>query len=299
MNHFFNDKLHQLQDKAKAAYQDLVGKVPVISKMVAGLPIVASFEKVNNSEFDEKHYFVIPYKLSEYGIALHTMRSLPVGAPEVNDLPKRRVFHFYNQHAQGQLKQYLLAQAEEVVLNQEQQVSSIESLADNIDALDNKLTYGMLLIGGLSALINPLLGAAIAAKALLPSFTGLLNKHGLKPLGEKLTKTSLQSQVECAREKVQQDFAAANTIKVQNPILMELDLALKTNEQQHDPLLDFDLSQLDIEGIDRHIWQPLTIKALQHVYQDILKDKSKHQQAALGPEELRWFEVLLANNDKP
>ncbi|KGJ93404.1 hypothetical protein [Thalassotalea sp. ND16A] len=298
MRSFISEKLDFVQKKARSAYSDITGKVTLISEVFNGLPIISSFESTESTNFDEKHYFIIPFKLSEYGIALHTMRSLPKGAAEINDLPKRRIFHFYNEHAEGQLKRYLLEQAESSVMQgQHDKISSIENLANSIDALDNKLTYGMLLVGGLSAIVNPILGATIAAKAILPSVTGLVNKHGLKPLGEKFTQSSLTSQIEQAKQKVQRDFESGNTLKLINPILHELDLALNTTEQQHDPLLDFDLSSSDIDELDSLIWRSLTIKALRHVYDEVLEDNSKHDNAQLGPEDLRWLEMLFASQD--
>ncbi|WHI51728.1 hypothetical protein P3339_02525 [Microbulbifer sp. MLAF003] len=62
--------------------------------MIEELPVFASSERNNKTAqvFDEKHYFVIPFELSEVGFTLHTMRCLPKETPEVNDLPKRRIF---------------------------------------------------------------------------------------------------------------------------------------------------------------------------------------------------------------
>ncbi|WP_016957538.1 hypothetical protein [Catenovulum agarivorans] len=299
MKDFIKQKFNAIQTQTAHSYAELISeinaKLSVVTESVNGLPFIASAEKSAISQYDEKHYFVVPYKLSEHGIALHTMRCLPDGVPEINDLPKRRVFHFINQHSEHQLKQLLLEQAEETVTAQHQgQTSGLEKLANDIDKLDNKLTYGLLLVGGLSALVNPLLGASIAAKAILPSASGLLNKHGLRPLGEKLTQSQLKSQIDQAKTQVQREFAASNTLKIYNPILQELYLALNTNEAEHDPLFDFDLSSLAISSEDSGSWRKLTITALAHLYKDIINDPKKHQAARLGPEDLRWLKVLFA-----
>ncbi|EWH09561.1 hypothetical protein DS2_12038 [Catenovulum agarivorans DS-2] len=302
MKDFIKQKINAIQTQTAQSYAELVSeisaKLSVVTEVVNGMPFIASAEKSANCQYDEKHYFVVPYKLSEHGIALHTMRCLPDGVPEINDLPKRRVFHFVDEHSEHQLKHLLLAQVEDTVKNQHQgQVSSLEKLANDIDKLDNKLTYGLLLVGGLSALVNPLLGASIAAKALLPSASGLLNKNGLRPIGEKLTQAQLKSQIDQAKTNVQRDFAAGNTLKIYNPILQELNLALNTNEAEHDPLFDFDLSALAISEEDGGSWRKLTITALAHLYADIINDPKKHQAAQLGPEDLRWLKVLFAEID--
>ena len=292
---FFSEKLDLVQKQAQKTFSELTGRISLFSEVINGIPFLASTEKSMVTKYDEKHYFVIPFKLSDHEIVLHTMRCLPNGVPEANNLPKRRVFHFYNEYSEEQLRQLLMEQAEDCVIeNNKSKMSSLENLANDIDTLDNKLTYGMLLVGGLSAFVNPILGASIVAKAILPSASGLLNKHGLRPLGEKLTKSQIQSQIKNAQKNIQLEFEASNTLKIINPILQELELALRTTELEHDPLLDFDLSSSDINELDSGVWRDLTIVALKHVYDDVLKDTKTHQRANLGPEDLRWFKVLFA-----
>ena len=82
----------------------------IVKEVVNGLPVFASLEQsaTYQTEYDEKHYFVIPYRLSETGFSLHTIRCLPKNVHELNDLPKRRVFHFANEYAEGTLKLPLL-----------------------------------------------------------------------------------------------------------------------------------------------------------------------------------------------
>ncbi|MCG7549329.1 hypothetical protein [Pseudoalteromonas sp. Of7M-16] len=163
---------------------------------VAGLPFLASCHKSKLSDYDEKHYFVIPIELGEHKVALHTLRNLPDGVPEVNTLPKRRVFHCANEHAEALLTNILSEQTESLVRKQPVgQVSRLELLANDIDRLDTKLTYGMQLICGVSVFVNRAIGAAIAAKAALPSITGLLNKHGICPRGQKYTQVALNQHI--------------------------------------------------------------------------------------------------------
>ena len=85
----------------------------VISEVINGLPIFMSSvrSKKFETQFDEKHYFVIPYALAEAQFTLHTMRCLPEGALEVNDLPKRRVFHFPNAYYEAALREQMVEAA--------------------------------------------------------------------------------------------------------------------------------------------------------------------------------------------
>ena len=169
----------------------------IVKDVVGGLPVLVSMERSESSsiKWDEKHYFVIPNHTSEAGFSLHTMRSLPPSVLEVNDLPKRRIFHFPNEHYEGTLRKYMLNAARNMAYeSSSQNKSTLEKLADDIDSLDSKLTYGMLFVGGIAAIFNPLIGAGIAVKALLPSISGVLAKHGLKPIGEKATKSQIEKQ---------------------------------------------------------------------------------------------------------
>lgn len=95
----------------------------------------------------------------------------------------------------------------------------------------------MLLIGGVAAIFNPLIGVGIAAKAVLPSISSSLVKYGLKPLGEPATKAQIEKQAKEAEFHVLQQFSESNALKVINPILSELEFTLRTTDKEHDPSL--------------------------------------------------------------
>lgn len=137
--------------------------------------------------------------------------------------------------------------------------STLERLADDIDALDTKLTYGMLLIGGLTAIFNPLVGAGIAAKALLPGVGGLINKYGLRPFGQKMSRQQMEK------------------------------------EAEHDPMLPPLFEQGSIPDLENERWRELTEKAIFHVYKDIYADQEQHLNAQLGPEDIRWFKAMFTH----
>lgn len=288
------DTVSPLLDKA---VEEISSNISIFKEMVDGLPVFISLEqsdKYSNKEYDEKHYFVIPYEISEYKFALHTMRCLPTGVPEVNKLPKRRIFHFANEDAELALKNYMLENAKEIVQDKHKEnPNSLESLANDIDALDNKLTYGMLLVGGVAAIFNPLVGAGIAAKALLPGAAGLLNKYGLRPTGEKLSKIQLEKDVRKAEQSVAKEFEDSDTLRVVNPILQELEFALRTNESEHDPLTDPNLANGSIPEITHERWRELTEVAICHVYKEVYEDSCQHKNAKLGPEDLRWLQTMF------
>lgn len=261
--------------------------------------VLVSFERLKkaNVAYDEKHYFVIPFHACETGFSLHTMRSLPAHVPEINDLPKRRIFHFPNEHYETTLRVHMVNTAKIIACDtQAQNISTLESLANDIDALDTKLTYGMLIVGGIAAIFNPLIGAGIAAKAVLPSVSGLLTNYGLRPLGEKSTQSQLKKQAKVAEQNVLKQFSEANTLRVINPILHQLEYALNTNEIEYDPLVDPNLSDGSIPELKDESWRKLTEKAVYHVYDEIVEDANKHKMAQLGPEDIRWLQLMFVGH---
>lgn len=279
------------------AVNEVTDNITLFKDVVDGLPIFSSLQtskKYPSEDFDEKHYFVIPYEISEYKFVLHTMRCLPDGIPEINDLPKRRVFHFGNDQAEHALRHYMLDSARNLVHEQHKDnPSTLESLANDIDALESKLTYGMLLVGGIAAVFNPIVGAGIAAKALLPGAAGIINKYGLRPTGEKISQLQLEKDIKQAEQSITQQFEESDTLWVVNPILQELDFALRTNESQHDPLTDPNLADGSIPELSHERWRELTEIAICHVYKEIYKDETQHKSASLGPEDIRWLKVMF------
>jgi len=302
MKNFLKKGLDSVRSVADKATEELSSGYSIVKKKVNGLPIFVSAEKsdkYNDTRYDEKHYFVIPYELSEYKFALHTMRCLPNAVPEINNLAKRRVFHFPNEHSEEMLKDYMRQSAEEMVrVKSENTPSNLESLANQIDSLDKKLTYGMLLVGGLAAIVNPLLGVGIAAKALLPSVGGLINKYGLRPTGKKLSKHQLEKSLKEAEEHIAKEFEGANTLQVINPILQELELTLRTTEFQHDPLTGPNLADGSIPELDGERWREFTEIAICHVYKEAYETPSLHEKACLGPEDLRWLNIMYEVNNR-
>ncbi len=287
----------------KKGLEEVSSNFSTLKDVVNGLPLFMSIEKSDkykNEEYDEKHYFVIPYEMSDYKFALHTMRSLPCAVPEINALPKRRVIHFANEHAEIALKRYMLESAKEIVHNNHKETpNTLESLANDIDKLDRKLTYGMLFVGGVTAIFNPLFGVGIAAKALLPGAAGIFTKYGLRPTGEKLSRIQLEKSIRQAEKKVVKQFEDSDTLRVVNPILQELDFALRTNESEHDPLTDPSLINGSIPEIVHGRWRELTEIAICHVYKDVYADSSRHEQAKLGPEDLRWLQTMFETVKSP
>lgn len=275
-------------------------------RSVGAIPFFGSnevSELYDEKRVDEKHYFVLPYRVAEQGYLMYSMRCLPKGVPVINDLPKQRIFHLPQENVNRLVEQLLSDQAAKNFKANSVAGSGLgkqlSSLADEIDKLDDKLFGGALLIGGLVAFINPVAGAAVAANALIPSAGMLLSKFGLRAVGENLSERAIKNEAAKARETVLGEFRNSNTHSLVNPILAELDLALSTDESQHDPLLEFDFQACDFNGRDQVRMKQLTCRAVANAYGEILKTPENCDAASLGVEDVRWLNLIskIAESD--
>lgn len=277
-------------------------------RSVGAIPFFGSnevSESYESDQVDEKHYFVLPYRMAKEGYSLYSMRCLPKGVPVINDLPKQRIFHLPQENVDRLVEALLSEQAAQEFKTDPESASGfgkrLSSLADEIDNLDDKLFGGVLLIGGLVAFINPVAGATIAAKALVPSAGMLLSKFGLRAAGENLTDRAVKQEADKARETVLNEFRDSRTHSILNPILAELDLALSTDETQHDPLIEFDFQACEFGERDQQRMKQVTCRAVANAYSEILADPKQFEAASLGAEDVRWLKLIekIAEDDSP
>lgn len=276
----------------------LGGGVGYVRSALAQTWLFGSTESSNqyDRKVDEKHYFLIPDPRNLEGFSLYTMRCLPDGVPPINDLPKQRFFHLPNADALPTIESLLLDDARQNVQAKSADGltlgSRLNGLADQIDKLDNKLFNGVLLVGGLVALVNPMAGAAIALKALMPSMGLLLSKFGLKYAGETLTTRDVASRVKAAEKDVLKQFQGVGTKSLVNPLLGQLEKAFSTTEWEYDPLMEFDVEQLDFESLDRQRLFRLSCLAIANTFEASILKESELQAVGMGDEDIRFLRVI-------
>lgn len=265
-----------------------IGQIPYVGALLTS-------GEDENQEYDEKHYFVIPFRQGEVGYALHSIRCLPNDVPPINDLPKKRLFHVPSEQTDELVKTLLLETSQvsgPPPAEGTRMGDPLMHLADQIDRVDDKVTNGMLLIGGLVAFFNPLVGAGIAAKALIPGIAGAVSKLGLRSAGKAANDMQLNSEIRRAEKEVLKEFQGSETVKLVNPVIRELEVSLNTTEADHDPLLSFDFEEVTFEGRpDRHLLR-LTCQAVTKQYEAALADKQAAQDCGLRDKELRWLDLV-------
>lgn len=262
------------------------------SLQLFGLTVTDSADK----KLDERHYFLVPDPRSEDGYSLVVTRRLPEGVPPVNDLEKRRFLHLPNDDSAAMLQALLVRRAQLDELSKPQVSKAMSDrareLADYIDAVDDKVFGGVLLIGGLVAIFNPLAGAAIAAKSLIPSLGILASKYGLKIAEESLSQAELERRARQAEKQVLQQFRGSQTEQHVNEVLNILERAVRTSEDQFDPTLALhNLLQTDMPAEQKSRIQ-LATAAVLNVFDATMKSSKNASQFGLGPEDLRFLKLL-------
>jgi len=193
----------------------LDGGFGLLKSTLGGIPFfgkAATSKSYDHNQFDERHYFLVPEPDDPEIFSLCITRCLPEGVPPVNDL----------------------------------------ALLDEIDKVDEKAFQGLLLVGGLVALVNPLAGAAVAAKAAIPAIAMVLSKYGLKMASDTANNMDVARQIKKAEKDMKKEFGESNTYLVINPLLANLgkpaslETWLMEKERFQFTCSEFEFSQADL-----------------------------------------------------
>jgi hypothetical protein len=244
-------------------------------------------------EVDESHYFLVPYRKSACGYALYAVRALPPGVGPSNDLPKARIFHLHHPGAVAVLEGLIIEERKERALTAERGGSdlaeSLERLGDDIDRESSKASCGLLIVGGVVALINPLVGAGIAANSLVPALGAKASKLGLHYAGRKI-----RSRAEALRARRAVRSAKAEVRKLKprilvNPLLVLLEEAVSTLDPGHEPLLSTKASVNEFASV-RHL--RVSIQAVLAVYDEAMRERSAFESWGLHEADRLWLRHL-------
>ena len=180
-----------------------------VSEVFAGTSIYGSLTAATNAEVihDETHYLLVPLLRGQSHFAVYSKRVLPPGIGAMNSLPKARIFHLPDDSGKAiledQLIQSMIQQRAGKQAGSSDLADSLELVAEKIDEETGKISGGLILIGGAVAFVNPLLGAGIIVKGLLPSIGSMASKAGAAYVGKKLRDWNQST----AEAKVRKDAA--------------------------------------------------------------------------------------------
>jgi hypothetical protein len=263
-----------------------IGKIPLF----AGTKVYVAEDGFSS---DETHYFLVPSRAAERGYALATTRVLPEGVGPENDLPKRRVFHLPAGVSEESLEELLedqLTRKNRASAGEGSGVADrIDEIAGEIDKKSNMVTGGLLLIGGAVAIANPVVGAGIAAKALLPGLGGVLSKFGAKALTDTLRSRKRAKLDATAERDAEREVKRLKAEVHSNTMLSVLEEAVSTDDPDHDPAM----TRLHADTPAEMRVMAITAGAVGEVYAELLKTWPKEaEEANLHRADHEWLRSL-------
>ena len=222
-----------------------------------------------NVDYDETHYLLIPLLGGDKDYAIYTKRILPPGIGDTNSLPKARIFHVPDETGKELLEQELTASIVSDRLSHDAGSSELadmlEEIADQIDNQTSKLSGGMLLIGGAVAVVNPLLGVGIAAKALLPSIGAKASKIGADYVGGKLRNRNKSSALNKGQKDAKNEVRKLKPRIYSNSIIRSLETILTNPQTDFDPVLDHRNWADNFQPAYHYV---VTVEAIREIYKD-------------------------------
>lgn len=184
-----------------------------------------SASESTDTKYDTMHYFLLPDIVNEGEYILHTHRELPAGI-EDSKLKQKRIFHVPDEESFNVLKEMVLKEKSKDLKETDDFQNStgdvLNSVADSIDRTNSILTGGLITVGSIACLLNPVTGITILAGSLVPNLTGTLLQEITKGLGDKLKKNSEENREKEAENKALKELQKVKPELELNPVLLKI-----------------------------------------------------------------------------
>lgn len=293
MNHFLKKLAESASDSGAYARKLADSGIRSVSEVFRGTKIYGalSASSVEHVEYDETHYLLIPLIGAQRKYSIYTKRILPPNTGATNSLPKARVFHVPDVSGRELLEQELIADFVGSRLSSDAGSSefadALQKLADQIDKETNKISGGLILIGGVVAVVNPLLGVGIAAKGLLPSLGAKASTVGAEYVGNKLRSWNKSSTVSKLQKDAYKEVRMLKPRIYPNPILRSLEAIASNPRTDYDPVVDH---RNWIDQFESLHFYSVTQEAIREIYQELLDsiDLETYQ-----PSHMAWIKSFV------
>ncbi|MDQ8189029.1 hypothetical protein [Roseibacillus persicicus] len=293
MNELLQKLTERASDAGELAKSLTESSLKSVNEVFRGTPLFGALSATatENAEFDETHYLLVPLWGSERAHAIYTKRILPPDIGATNSLPKLRVFHVPDEAGKELLEQELIQQAvsekAQTVTGSSEFADLLDQVADQIDNETQKLSGGLLIIGGAVALVNPLVGIGIAVKGLLPSVGAKASKAGAGLIGNKLRDWNKQTSLSKARKESSRQVRKLKPQLFTNPLIRSLEAIATEPGTSFDPSFD---PRNWIDQFERPHYHLLTEEAIREIYRDHLPtaNLTNYQQS-----HLEWVRSII------
>jgi len=230
MQDVWSQCLRRLREAPDTALEWGRSGVAFLRSSIGSLPFLAATTvdaSAANPERDETHYFLVPDPAQAGGFTLAERRRLPEGVGSVNSLPKVRIFHVHDRAAIVLLEQGLAGKISSERLEpaglDHDLADRMEAMGEEIDRQSHWVTGGLIVVGGVVAIANPILGVGIAAKALIPEIGAKLAKYGLGAVADSMKKIGSAWRESSAKREAAAEIKRMKPELVIDPVLGFLD----------------------------------------------------------------------------
>lgn len=269
MNPFLRKVCDSAADAGALAKSIAESGVKSVSEMFHGIRVFGSMSAMtaDDAQRDETHYLLVPVPGKEEGYSIYTKRILPPDVGLNNSLPKLRVFHIPDESARETMERTLVAGMVEETLGKADLGSdladTLDKFADEIDKQTERVSGGLILIGGVVALANPLLGIGIAAKGLLPSIGAKASKAGTDFVTGKIRDWKKSSAEAKAQKEAAREVKKLKPEVFTNPMIRALDALVTNPDDSYDPFLD---QRVWPDAFEHVYYYSMTVEAIREVY---------------------------------
>ncbi len=227
------------------------------------------FSDSSESERDETHYFLLPDFTGVKAGLIYTTRVLPDGVLAENRLPEARVFHLAKGAGTQRLESLLKEEVKQSLspgdsLQESDLAVILERFAEKIDEESNRLTGGIMLVGGVVTFFNPLVGIGISLAGWAAALGSKASVAGSEYLSTKARKWAQAKSDKQLAGKADKVIRSLKPEIFENPILSSLERIAFSRDEDYDPVLDRD-NWID-SFLPRH-YHSLTGTAVRSVYE--------------------------------
>lgn len=241
MKRLWDPVIQSAADLQKVATRLLNEGASVFRSRLGSFSLFSSTDVSQDGENDETHYLLIPDPVEPGRYSLYHHRRLPHGVGPENKLRKKRIFHLASADQQEILTGLLFDELKSDHLEPGEPISPLaerlELIADEIDRQSERVTGGLLWVGGAVAVANPLLGVTIATKGLIPSVGSKLTTHGFKHASAWLRERQKKAADDSAAHEAKMSLKKDQPEIRENQVLKILHQAHFSKDDQFDPVL--------------------------------------------------------------
>lgn len=260
------------------------------SNIAEGVSVAIGINK-DARHVDRTYYCLVPNLLEPTGFTLHTVRALPVGV--AGAAPKsERIFLVPSAASLDGLRAALHKEAVDattVELGQGDGLTEfLQQTANQIDQTQSTVTKGLLIVGGLVALANPVTGVGLLASSLIPKAGGDALTAGIRTIGGRLKRRIRDRARSRAKTNADDAYAAALPSVRESPLLQRVGAML----DGHVDADERDATAVLFEnGGELH--RNVAAQAIAHVYGPIIENRKKAAECGLSRDTRAWLNRLV------